>query len=185
MTIILYDIIYTDDPINSTFYASPNPWKVRLSLLHKKRKGSKATGPSIELVDGTILSDSFHLPDAPSLFTGSLSNSRELARNGVWFDIIFPSLQRLTPPGPNWTHSFSDAMLAPTGYEAHLTRPEREDLMTVLNSTWIQMFLQGSMTWKLCARDVRELWEDQGMEEWVARMLERYPEVKPFLRELK
>jgi hypothetical protein len=90
-----YDLVPSS---NSTRYFSPNPWKTRMSLLHKgvpfetipvtlidirrdlasRSNQSSITSPAIELPDGKFISDSFRIsewledayPDRPSLFTG-------------------------------------------------------------------------------------------------------------------
>ncbi|KAJ3220070.1 hypothetical protein HDU67_006826 [Dinochytrium kinnereticum] len=86
------------------YYFSPNPFKIRLCLLHKripfetvevehieirddltKRFGAKATVPAIELDDGTIICDSFKIaeylektyPDTPSVFSGTSEKASE------------------------------------------------------------------------------------------------------------
>ncbi|KAI8855278.1 glutathione S-transferase [Chytridium lagenaria] len=97
-TLKLYDIVFDHNADDRAFYRSPNPWKIRLSLLHKRipfqtvemtllevstdltaKKGSKATAPALELEDGTLICDSYRIaeyleenyPNAPSLFTGT------------------------------------------------------------------------------------------------------------------
>lgn len=84
--------------VGSVHFFSPNTWKTRMGLLHKKAsfktipvtlldvrgdlsrrsKQPQISAPAIELPDGTIIYDSFRIaewlenayPNAPSLFTG-------------------------------------------------------------------------------------------------------------------
>ncbi|KAJ3107355.1 hypothetical protein HDU97_004237 [Phlyctochytrium planicorne] len=151
--------------------ATPNTWKIRLALLRKripfetvvmnvleistilterfraqnKDPNFKATAPTIELEDGTLLCDSFKIalyleeayPDAPSLFDhgtgmevkerGTLALGKRFARLmdtgmgasdpqwNVWFDVIFPQLYASYQPGPARDYLSSDARLGGPG----------------------------------------------------------------------
>ncbi|KAJ3119018.1 hypothetical protein HDU96_003193 [Phlyctochytrium bullatum] len=134
-----YELIYT--PADAPYYTTPNTWKVRLSLLHKKvpfetkeidligtatelsaKRGSKATVPALEFDDGSILCDSFKIaeylektyPDAPSLFTGTSAvpaSEGEVALGKAYARLVDLGLGNSGPQWAVWYDIIAPEML--------------------------------------------------------------------------
>ncbi|KAJ3119021.1 hypothetical protein HDU96_003196 [Phlyctochytrium bullatum] len=125
-----YELVFTS--ADAPYYTTPNTWKTRLSLLHKKvpfdtteidvlgvktelsaKLGSKATVPALEFDDGSLLCDSFKIaeylertyPDAPSLFTStstSAASEGELALGKAYARMVDLGLGESTPQWAVW-----------------------------------------------------------------------------------
>ncbi|KAJ3095873.1 hypothetical protein HDU97_006447 [Phlyctochytrium planicorne] len=156
MAIKFYELVADVETADNNHFKNPNTWKTRLTLLRKgisfeaiiinhldvsttlterfraqnNDPNFRATAPTIELEDGTLLNDSYQIalyleetyPEAPSVFDfgsakqvmerGSLAMGKRVAKlfnegmgNSdpqwqVWYDIIVPQWFGAYPPGP-------------------------------------------------------------------------------------
>ncbi|KAJ3085399.1 hypothetical protein HK100_009059 [Physocladia obscura] len=210
--------------------------RYKLSEIHGKRITSPAIElEDGSLLCGSFdiaeyLEDKF--PDRLSLFTGSLSKSVDAVKAkhfkvgktyarlidaglgasdpqwAIWFDLVFPDIDKRVAQGEIREYFISDARLGPGGYEKMCKRGAQEDLVAraklnvlpliqVLKQNQGQ-FLQGEEPgfvdyvvfgrYAMCRNNnpklAKEVWEDQGEEiqGWVERIVQRYPSIQKNLR---
>ncbi|KAI8832727.1 hypothetical protein BC829DRAFT_408343 [Chytridium lagenaria] len=230
MTLKLYDIIFDHDT-HDPYYRSPNPWKIRLALLQKglpfetievthidisttltARYGKRATCPALELEDGTLLCDSYHiaeyleenyptphpssqatplfpLPAAEITLGKAFSRLVDLGLGdsdpqwAVWLELILPDLIAAAP------HAMTDKALE---RDALLERAKLNILpiAAVLRERPGE-FLQGREPGftdfvvfgrYAMCRNCNPGLAKAGIMEWVERMVERFPEIRGHLR---